>query len=65
MTWRVEGGFFNVKITKGNPEPEITTLVLKHGKNAFDFNFVEESDGTKRLFDLIEMLLTVARIHFL
>ena len=58
MTWRVEGGFFNVKITQGNPEPEITTLVLKHGKTAFDFNFVEESDGTKRLFDLIDMLLT-------
>jgi len=58
MTWRLEGGFFNIRIIQGNPEPEITTLVLKHGKSAFDFNFVEESDGTKRLFDLIDMLLT-------
>ena len=58
MTWRVEGGFFNIRIIQGNPEPEITTLVLKHGKSAFDFNFAEESDGTKRLFDLIDMLLT-------
>ncbi len=57
MTWRVEGGFFNIRI-QGNSEPEISTLVLKHGKSAFDFSFVEESDGTKRLFDLIDMLLT-------
>ncbi len=57
MSWRVEGGFFNIRI-KENSEPEITTLVLKHGKSIFDFNFYEESDGTKRLFDLIDMLLT-------
>ena len=57
MTWRVEGGFFNIQI-KENAEPEITTLVLKHGKSVFDFSFSEESDGTKRLFDLIDMLLT-------
>ena len=56
-TWRVEGGFFNVRI-KENSEPEITTLVLRHGDCVFDFNFSEESDGTKRLFDLIDMLLT-------
>ncbi len=58
MSWRVDGGFFNVRFIQGNSEPEITTLVLKHGKSVFDFNFVEESDGTKRLFDLIDMLLT-------
>lgn len=57
MTWRVEGGFFNIRI-KENVEPEITTLVLKHGQSVFDFVFEEESDGTKRLFDLIDMLLT-------
>ncbi len=57
MTWRIEGGFFNIRI-KENNEPEITTLVLKHGTSMFDFSFAEESDGTKRLFDLIDMLLT-------
>lgn len=57
MTWRVEGGFFNIRI-QGNSEPEVLTLVLKHGKSAFDFSFAEESDGTKRLFDLMDMLLT-------
>lgn len=56
-TWRVADGFFNVRI-EGNLEPEITTLVLKHGRSAFDFSFVDESDGTKRLFDLVDMLLT-------
>lgn len=57
MTWRFEDGFFNIRITE-NEEPEITTLVLKHGKSVFDFNFSEESDGIKRLFDLIDMLMT-------
>lgn len=57
MTWRVDECFFNIGIRE-NSEPEITTLVLKHGKSAFDFSFSEESDGTKRLFDLIDMLLT-------
>lgn len=57
MTWRLKDGFFNIRIKK-NAEPEITTLVLRHGRSAFDFNFSEESDGTKRLFDLIDMLLT-------
>jgi len=57
MTWRFADGFFNIRI-KDNFEPEVTTLVLKHGKSPFEFDFSEESDGTKRLFDLIDMLLT-------
>jgi hypothetical protein len=57
MTWRINDGFFNIRIRE-NEEPEITTLVLKHGKSVFDFNFAEESDGTKRLFDLVDMLMT-------
>lgn len=57
LTWRIDDGFFNIRVDK-NKDPEITTLVLKHGKSAFDFDFSEESDGTKRLFDLIDMILT-------
>lgn len=57
MTWRIADGFFNIRIS-GAGEPEITTLVLKHGKLVFDFSFHEESDGTKRLFDLIDMLMS-------
>ena len=53
MTWRIGEGFFNIRIRE-NSEPEITTIVLKHGKSIFDFS--EESNGTKRLIDLIYML---------
>lgn len=56
MTWRINDGFFNIRINK-NQEIEITTLVLKHNASLFDFSFEEESDGTKRLFDLIDMLM--------
>lgn len=57
MSWRIQDGFYNIRIS-GNEEPEITTLVLNHGKSFFDFDFAEESDGTKRLFDLVDMLMT-------
>lgn len=56
LTLRITEGFFNIKIDNSG-EPEITTLVLKHDKSFFDFSFNEESDGTKRLFDLIDMLI--------
>lgn len=56
MTWRLADGFFNIRIDE-NKEPEITTIILKHKKSIFDFDFNEESDGTKRLFDLIDMLM--------
>lgn len=56
MTWRINDGFFNIRM-EDSREPEITTLVLKHGKSIFDFDFNEESDGTKRLFDLVDMLM--------
>ena len=56
MTWRIDDAFFNICIEDSN-EIEITTLVLKHVKSLFDFSFNEESDGTKRLFDLIDVLM--------
>lgn len=54
ITLRIGEGFFNIRIRE-NFEPEITTIILKHGKSIFDFS--EESDGTKRLIDLIYMLM--------
>ena len=54
LTWRINDGFFNICI-KTTGEPQITTLVLKHGESIFDFS--EESDGTKRLLDLVDMLM--------
>lgn len=54
LTWRINDGFFNICII-ATGEPKITTLVLKHGESIFDFS--EESDGTKRLLDLVDMLM--------
>ena len=57
ILWRTNEGFYNINV-KENSEPEITTLVLEHGKSEFEFEFGEESDGTKRLIDLVDMLIT-------
>lgn len=32
-------------------------IIIRHRNSTYDFNFLEESDGTIRLFDLIEMLV--------
>lgn len=56
MSGRSDTVFFNVEYT-GYGEPRITTIKLKHGKSIFDFDFEDESDGTRRLFDLMDMLL--------
>lgn len=56
MSMRIQDSFYNIEFT-GEQEPRITTLRLRHGKSFFDFNFEDESDGTRRLFDLLDMLL--------
>lgn len=56
VTGRTDNSFFNLEVKEGE-EPKLTTIKLRHGKSVFDFDFEEESDGTKRLFDLIDMLL--------
>ena len=56
MSGRSDTCFFNIEV-KGNDEPKITTIKLRHGKSAYDFDFEDESDGTRRLFDLMDMLL--------
>lgn len=53
---RSEDSFFNIEIER-NKAPKITTIKLKHDKCFYDFKFKEESDGTRRLFELIDMLL--------
>ena len=35
----------------------VSTLRLRHENSDFDFWFNEESDGTRRLFDLLDMIL--------
>ena len=56
MTIRSNTSFFNIE-GDSNTEPKITTIRLHHGKSFFDFDFEDESDGTRRLFDLLDMLL--------
>ena len=56
MTMRSNESFFNIEV-EGHSEPKVTTIRLKHDKSFFDFGFEEESDGTRRLFDLMDMLL--------
>lgn len=56
MTMRSSDSFFNIEV-EGNEEPKITTIRLYHNKSFYDFAFEEESDGTRRLFDLMDMLL--------
>lgn len=56
MSGRSDTNFFNIEWT-GSDEPRITTIKLRHGKSIYDFDFEDESDGTRRLFDLMDMLL--------
>ena len=56
VSMRSDTSFFNVEMD-GSKEPKITTIRMKHGESFFDFGFEDESDGTRRLFDLMDMLL--------
>nr|MBR4280898.1 AAA family ATPase [Clostridia bacterium] len=56
MSMRSETSFFSIEVAE-NEEPRITTIRSHHGKSFFDFAFEDESDGTRRLFDLLDMLL--------
>lgn len=56
MAGRSDKCFFNIE-ANGNGEPKITAIKLTHGKSVYDFDFSDESDGTRRLFDLMDMLL--------
>ena len=56
-SFRTATNFFNIQINDDG-EMDISTLCLKHGTSVFDFEFKDESDGTRRIFDLIDMLMT-------
>jgi uncharacterized protein len=57
MSLRTNNAFYNIKGSKGE-EPVITTIMLEHGNAFSDFEFSEESDGTRRLFDLLDILIS-------
>ena len=48
--------FFNLEIINGS-ELKITTIKLTHGNSCYSFDFHEESDGTRRVFELLDILL--------
>ena len=56
ISMRSDRCFFNIEVKKGQ-EPKITTISLKHGESFYNFKYKEESDGTRRIFDLLDMLL--------
>lgn len=57
LSMRSDKNFFSLEVNDTG-EPKVTTIKMKHGESFFDFGFEEESDGTRRLFDLLDMLLT-------
>lgn len=56
VTMRSKDSIFSVTV-EGYGEPKVKTICLHHGKSFYDFRFEDESDGTRRLFDLLDMLL--------
>ena len=56
LSMRSKKEFFNIDMNK-DFELKITTLSFSHGNSPFDFDFDEESDGTRRVFDLLDILL--------
>lgn len=56
LSMRSKKKFFNITMND-NYDLEIKTLCFKHGQSMLDFEFCEESDGTKRVFDFLDILL--------
>lgn len=57
LSLRTKDAFYNLEGLPGE-EPIITTIMLEHGNAFSDFEFSEESDGTRRLFDLLDILIS-------
>jgi len=57
VTMRSKNTFFSIDLTNID-QPNITTLGIRHGDSPFDFSFSEESEGTQRIFDLLDMILS-------
>lgn len=55
---RSQEEFFQIS-NISNEGYDIETIKLCHGTDGVSYNFREESDGTRRLFDLLDILLTV------
>lgn len=56
VSMKSRDSFFNIESVNAS-ELKVTTLKFKHGKSFYDFNFKDESEGTRRLFELVDILL--------
>ena len=56
LSIRINDMYYVISMDKNN-EIEVTTIVFNHGNDAI-FDFSEESDGTRRILDLIEILFS-------
>lgn len=56
VSMRSNKSFFNIE-SRDNGELKVTTIKLKHGSSFYNFKFKEESDGTRRVFELLDILL--------
>lgn len=57
LTIRSGNAFVGVEV-KGHDEPRVTILTINHQGSLSDFEFGDESDGTKRLFDFMDILFS-------
>lgn len=57
LSMRSKDEFFNISVSP-NDDPIVTTLSFRHGQSFYEFDFDEESDGTRRIFDLLDILLS-------
>ena len=60
LTLRNDDVFLGVERV-GASEPEASILRTRHAGSFFDFDFHDESDGTRRLFDFMDLLFTRSR----
>lgn len=56
-TFRSDNAFLGIDL-KGSEEPRAAVLKIRHEGSLYDFDFQDESDGTKRLSDLVDFLFT-------
>lgn len=56
IIFNIENVFYNIKVNSKD-NWDISTIKFKHGSSPYDFELKEESSGTIRLFELIDILL--------
>lgn len=54
--FKINGTLLKVSYEK-NKEPDIKKLMFRHGDDQYDYEYGEESDGTQRLIELLDVIL--------